>query len=204
MKRITLLMMLVSACVYSYATTWTITNSGFTFSPANLTIQSGDDVNFNIAGIHFVQEVSQATWNANGSTPLAGGFDTASGGGNVTAAELTVCTHWYICPNHISSGMKGIIVVESTTGIKGIQPSSYISIYPNPTSGKIQLVSNGSKLSNNYNLMVFDMTGKNVYSDIIADHIESNQIDLSGLPKGIYFVRIFDGVITSNRKIIIN
>jgi plastocyanin len=204
MKRITLLMMLVTACFYTYATTWTITSPGFTFSPATLTIQSGDDLDFDIEGINQVQEVSEATWNNNGTTPLAGGFSTPNGGGPVSAAKLTVGTHWYVCVPHASMGMKGKIIVEATTGIEGVQPQPYVSIFPNPTNGKIHLLANGSKLINNYNLTVFDMTGKNVYSTTNADRLELNQIDLSGLAKGIYVVRIFDGINIYNRKLILN
>ena len=122
----------------------------------------------------------------------------------MSASKLTVGTHWYICPNHISSSMKGITIVENTTGVKDIQAFSNIVIYPNPSNGKIQLAAEGSILSNNYTITIFDIQGKNVYSAPNAERPALNEIDLSYLPKGIYYVRIFDGIITHNKKIIIN
>lgn len=97
------------------ATTWTVTNSGNSFSPVTLTINVGDAVNFDISNAHNAVEISQATWNANGTTRLAGGFQTPFGGGLVQASSLGLGTHYYICDPHASSGMKGRIIVQSCT-----------------------------------------------------------------------------------------
>src|SRR3990172_631399 len=102
----------VISALPSQATTHTVTAVGFTFSPSSLTITAGDTVIFSISGIHNAVEVSQATWDANGTTPLGGGFSLPLGGGSVV---LTVVgTHWYVCQPHASSGMKGIITVNPT------------------------------------------------------------------------------------------
>src|SRR5437899_6669803 len=85
-----------------YCVTHTITNSGFSFSPASLTIPSGDDVMFSLESIHDAVEVSQAVWNAN-STTANGGFTTGVGGGLVPASKLTVGMHWYVCTFHVDS-----------------------------------------------------------------------------------------------------
>jgi plastocyanin len=58
--------------------TWTITNSGTTFSPESITINVGDSVKFSISSSHNSVEVSQSTWNTNGNTPLTG-FSTPYG-----------------------------------------------------------------------------------------------------------------------------
>jgi plastocyanin len=85
-----------------------ITNAGFSFSPANITIAVGDTVNFVLDPIHNAVEVSQATWNANGNTPN-NGFSVGFGGGTVVFALAG--TYYYVCAPHASSGMKGIINV---------------------------------------------------------------------------------------------
>ncbi|MSP93233.1 MAG: hypothetical protein EXR79_15795 [Myxococcales bacterium] len=54
------------------------------FSPADLTIQAGDSVEFSPASVHNVVEVSPATWTADGNAPVAGGF--LVGFGEVTVA----------------------------------------------------------------------------------------------------------------------
>ncbi len=203
MKRITLMILLVSSVIYSYATTWTITNVNFTFSPETLTIQAGDDVKFTIANIHQVAEVSQATWNANGNTQLSGGFSTPAGGGPVSASKLTVGTHWYVCVPHASGGMKGIIIVQPLTATEEITAPSAISIYPNPSTGKINLSIASSGLSKNYNLAVYNIFGQNVYSKSNSEIVSVSEIDLSNLAKGVYFIRVSDGTAVYTRKVLI-
>lgn len=94
---------------FSIATTWTISVSGLTYTPDSITINFGDTVQFAIGGAHDAQEVSQATWQNNQSSPLAGGFYVPFGGG--TLSGLTLGTHYYVCTSHAAAGMKGRIVV---------------------------------------------------------------------------------------------
>jgi plastocyanin len=98
----------------SQATTYNVTNAGFTFSPATLTINIGDEVNFDLGVDHNAVEVSKATWDVNGFTSN-GGFATPLGGGQVTF--LQPGTYYYVCVPHASLSMKGTIVVNTITGI---------------------------------------------------------------------------------------
>jgi len=114
--------------------THTITNVGLTFSPSTLTINEGDTVNFVLPILHDAVEVSQATWNANGTTSN-GGFQVPFGGGMVIS--LSAGTHYYVCTNHVLFGMKGTITVNPLTGVKTIDnnfPSSFKlnQNFPNP------------------------------------------------------------------------
>lgn len=93
-----------------FATTTTVTNSGNTFVPADITITQGDTVNFSITNAHDVVEVSQATYNANGNTSN-GGFSLPFGGG--TLIGLAPGTYYYVCTPHASLGMKGTITVNA-------------------------------------------------------------------------------------------
>jgi plastocyanin len=176
----------------------TIVNSGFTFSPDNVTINLGDTVNFQLASIHNAVEVSEATWNSNGNTPLPG-FSTPFGGGQVTG--LTAGVHFYVCAPHASGGMKGKITVNGPSGINDFAAASEkINIYPNPTNGKFTLQIIGSdgyagSLSGNdqqTTLEIFNILGEKIadMSGFISQ--ASNEIDLSSVPDGIYFIRIND------------
>ncbi|WP_225154157.1 hypothetical protein, partial [Bradyrhizobium sp. NBAIM08] len=96
-SKILLSLLLLTAGLTGFCTTWTITNFGFTFTPASITINPGDSVNFVIDSAHNAVEVSDTTWNANGNTALPGGFLTPFGGGLILATQLGTGTHYYVC-----------------------------------------------------------------------------------------------------------
>lgn len=77
-----------------------------------------------------------------------------------------------------------------------------VNIYPNPTSGKIQIavaVDSGSK----YNLEIYNMLGKKMYSAIINPEYSGATINLD-FPDGIYFLQLIsdDSFITRKLEII--
>jgi plastocyanin len=194
MKKILPLIVFLAASTVN-ATIVTINNSGLTFSPANVTINQGDTVNFVISGTHDAREVSQSTYNANGNTALAGGFQTALGGGIVLPAQLTVGTHYYVCTPHASVGMKGTINVISTTGINF---SSLLlgtpSVYPNPATDNFT-VSFQLEKSASIKMRLSGMDGKTFLVEEIAN-VNAGEIthlfDLKGIKPnaGVYFVEI--------------
>jgi len=87
----------------------TITNSGLTFSPDTLQVTIGDNISFNISANHNAVEVSETTFNNNGSTSN-NGFNIPYGGGSWTADSIK--TYYYVCQPHVSMGMKGVIIVS--------------------------------------------------------------------------------------------
>jgi len=187
----------------------TIINSGFTFSPDLVNINVGDTVNFQLASIHDVVEVNEATWNANGNAPIDGGFSLPLGGGQLTG--LTAGTHFYVCGPHASLGMKGKIIVNGSSGIgenETIQKK--FSIYPNPTSGKFILQFNGpdgsagswSQNDPEARIQVYNILGEKVadLSDLISK--SSSEINLSSIPNGIYFIRLKDSKSTYTERLI--
>jgi len=177
----------------------TIVNSGFTFSPENAAINFGDTVNFQLAGIHNAVEVSEATWNANGNSPMDGGFSTPFGGGQITG--LATGVHFYVCSPHASGGMKGKITVIGASGTGDNElVTRKINIYPNPTSGKFTLQFNGSdgqsgSVQSNVQqtrLEIFNLLGEKVADLPGFTSQASFEIDLTSIPDGIYFIRIDD------------
>lgn len=72
-----------------------------------------------------------------------------------------------------------------------------VSIYPNPTSGHLNINSE----MDNYNLQLFDLTGKVM---INKTHLSKNtQIDLSDLTNGIYMVKLNNGANQLTKKIVV-
>jgi len=177
-----LVLALITAVVFP--ATRTISSSGSSFSPATLTITAGDDIIFNLESAHNAVEVSQATWNANGSTALSGGFEVAFGGGNVSASFLTVGTHYYVCQSHVSSGMKGTIIVQNTTGIEDRSLPPGFSVYPNPTHSSITVEAEENTSGNK--LYIADLAGR-IVATIVPDH-ERTTVDISSLSRGTYMI----------------
>ncbi len=169
-----------------FCTTWIITNSGFNFTPATITITLGDDVNFNLESIHNAVEVSLATWNINGNTPLPGGFQTPTSGGLVQTSQLGVGTHYYVCSPHAFMGMKGTIIVQSTTGIKDTQLQQDFSVYPNPSLDLITIKAGENLIGSQY--YITDLAGKQIFNSKFIE--ETTPLDVSQLKKGIYLIQV--------------
>ena len=186
MKKLLFSLLLFLLSTASFCTTWQITNAGFTFSPATVTIQLGDSVNFTLAPVHDALEVSQATWNANGSTPLPGGFLVPFGGGLLVPSQLPVGTHYYVCENHVSLGMKGIIIVQNNAGISANQLPLNFSVYPNPASTSITLNAGSNLVGSHY--FITDLAGRQVLNGNLAN--EATLVDISQLIPGVYMIRL--------------
>jgi len=203
MKKAILLFGIISLTVAAFSATVNITNSGLTFSPAASTINLGDEVSFQLGGSHNAVEVSKATYDAGGNTPLEGGFSVAFGGGIVTADKLTAGTHYYVCTPHASLGMKGTITVLNTTGIALNAAKDGISVFPNPSNGNFQLRINNSKLSKEFDLEIFNVVGARVYSKSELAQQSVFNVEAADLPKGTYILKINNGEAAFYRKIVI-
>ncbi|MFI5220205.1 MAG: T9SS type A sorting domain-containing protein [Bacteroidia bacterium] len=168
------------------ATTWSISTPGTFFSPSLVTITLGDTVIFSINSNHNATEVSQATWNANGSTPN-GGFQFFSPTGGTFIPTL-VQTYYYVCQPHVGSGMKGRIVVNTNTGINNVSGvAQYIQFYPNPATSVVQINST-IKASDKFQMNVYNVAGKKVFS---KENISNTEwLNVSLWARGIYFVEI--------------
>jgi plastocyanin len=163
-----------------------ITNVGFTFSPASLTIASGENVTFVLESMHNVVEVSLATWNANGNTALPGGFSLPLGGGQLLPAQLTVGTHYYVCGPHADLGMKGVIIVSISTGIEEIPGQTDLSLFPNPAVDLITVKASKHLLGTQYTLT--DQYGRQMLTGKIES--ETFSINISQLNNGIYLLNV--------------
>ncbi|MCF8238977.1 MAG: T9SS type A sorting domain-containing protein [Saprospiraceae bacterium] len=77
--------------------------------------------------------------------------------------------------------------------------SGSLQVYPNPTTGQLQV--NLPQLAGISNrLEVVDLTGRLLISQVIPVGERSQQVDLSGLSGGLYFLRWTDGIRTLARQ----
>jgi plastocyanin len=193
MKRILLLFLSFLILMnLSAQTTFTVNKGvGNSFNPSEVIVNPGDVVHFNLTSPHDVTQVSLATWNANGTTPLAGGFVFASGSGDYTAATPGII--YYVCTQHVATdGMKGTIVVNAITGINDIQNNSGGMVFPNPATNFITYQSKGTSAINE--IRIIDFTGKTVKILQKPDVSEYQiKIDIGNLDRGIYFIIVKSG-----------
>jgi plastocyanin len=203
MKKIMLAITLFALSTAAYCTTWTVSSSGFIFSPATITITQGDSVNFVLTGIHNAVEVSQATWDANGTAPLPG-FSVPFGGGLVLPVQLAVGTHYYVCTAHVvTMSMKGTIIVQASLGLAQNTAKKGFSVYPDPSNGNFQLEMTNVQSDDPYDLTIYDLVGNIVYAVSGVRRQSPLRIDIPDVSKGIYFIRINDGTEIYDKKIII-
>jgi plastocyanin len=174
-----------------------ISTVGFTFSPALLTVQAGTDITVTIGGQHTMTEVSEATWNANGNTSN-GGFNFGPG---TNTLNLTIPgTYYYVCSPHASMGMKGRIVVESSTGLAEQAFDRSFTLYPNPASDELVL---STTLAPGAELVLIDMQGREVLHWTVQGN---DRINITQLSAGSYTAVLRDtaGTLQASGRIAIS
>lgn len=172
------------------AATITVFSQGLSYSPAVVNAVIGDTIVFSASG-HPTLEVSQATWNVNGTSALPGGFSLPSGTGQVilTAAG----THYYVCTLHASAGMKGQINVTSPSSIGYIitAMNNKGMVYPNPAVSQLNIITGSAFINKNVTLSIFDMTGRMVHSQSYMTGAFGDIItDVAFLQQGIYLAEV--------------
>jgi len=92
--------------------------------------------------------------------------------------------------------------MSSTTGMSQIDEQD-IKIYPNPSDGKFSVEFEGF-MNENYTIKVFNLIGANIFTKVTSGTKDKEEIDISYLAKGMYFVSIEteNGSIMSKRIII--
>lgn len=203
MKKFLLLALFVSGFSIAKAqTTHNVGTSGFTFNPDTLNITAGDSVHFTLSSIHNALEVSQATWSANGGTSN-GGFSIPFGGGGFRFN--TAGTYYYVCTNHVTMGMKGVIIVTGGVGIEDeIKPLFSLQAYPTRVEERLTLNIEMS-VSQAVSIQVINMLGEVVYTEqqvALVSGKNTRYIDFSAFKSGAYFVRVAAGNEMKTLKVI--
>ena len=104
--------------------------------------------------------------------------------------------HWYI----------NNTLIDKATGLIGVKEQNPIisetSIYPNPTSGNVNISFNDNARGK-YNINVFNAIGSLVYSENIdVNSSVIRTINLENMPNGIYMVQISNNNNTNTQKVI--
>ncbi|MBL0340054.1 MAG: SBBP repeat-containing protein [Bacteroidetes bacterium] len=123
--------------------------------------------------------VSSVAADNNGNVYVAGGFNSPS----ITFGATTL--------TNAGGNDMFIAKLATTTGIENNILNNEVSVYPNPTTGLLFL-------SSSYNVTLTDLTGK-----IITQEQNTNAIDISNQPSGMYFLLLADnkGQIVKRSKV---
>ena len=96
----------------------------------------------------------------------------------------------------------GALEYFSTGDIPERSAAQELSIYPNPASGSVSLVTT-SQVSNNAEINLISIDGTIVYSGRFEFLSNRITLDLNGFSPGLYIVRIISGGKSYNKKLIV-
>lgn len=83
-----------------------------------------------------------------------------------------------------------------TTGIKESVNANEINIYPNPSTGRFQIINHGAEVTN---IEIYNAVG-----DLILKPEIKREINLSSQPPGIYFIKLHTDKSLETKKVIIS
>jgi hypothetical protein len=87
---------------------------------------------------------------------------------------------WKTVPFHTTVG----------TGVEEVNADNMmITAYPNPVQNKLRITLDG-RIADKATVSMIDVTGKEVYHNVITGDMD---VDMSGMPKGVYMLRYADG-----------
>jgi hypothetical protein len=92
------------------------------------------------------------------------------------------------------------ISIDINTGIKTIDVSNAISVYPNPVTDNLQIEINSEVRGENADLRVYDVVGNLVMEKSITAN--KTNINVSALPSGVYVIKIETGNEVVMKKIV--
>lgn len=154
---------------------------GDRYEPASLNVQVGDVIvfegDFAFHPLQFQSVPSGANQPA-----------TVSSGTSFSYPIAVAGSYSYVCLNHQSLGMTGSFTAQGQAGVLDQASSEVLlSLMPNPAVGQVQLrTDEGAEMST---VELIDAAGRAVRSGGL--HLASQvDLDLSGLPAGVYLVRV--------------
>jgi plastocyanin len=187
--------------INAFSTTYILTNSGNNYVPATLQINLGDTIIIGTGITHTTRQVTQATWNANDTTAMVGGF------GDLTSGQMLIPTSlgdiYYVCIEHVMMNqMKGMIKV-SQVGIEAYKPLN-LQILQSISEQRVELLVTGGSVCEMH-VEMLNLSGQTVRKmniELNGDET-STIIEVGDLPKGVYMIRWSCGNINKARKIIL-
>ncbi len=172
-----------------------------------------------VVGLHMV------ALNTSGSTATVAQMTHTDASGNYTFSNLPTGTYTVFpdSVNFITTPYTNIILTSGSAtfsggtftqhtiaktitpgaeAIKNISSVSSVTAFPNPTSGRLNIMWN-EKTTENANVVISDITGRQVYSSTItlSEGNGISALDLSAFNNGLYIISIKTATLSYNNKI---
>ncbi len=94
-----------------------------------------------------------------------------------------------------------VVVEEAPTGIKPHQSADRLTLFPNPSDGRVTVRSaDGERIQR---ITLYNLTGKVVFDQKQSGLTSEKILDLTSLNKGIYFIEVLTGESKSSMKLVI-
>ncbi|MBI5538740.1 MAG: T9SS type A sorting domain-containing protein [Bacteroidia bacterium] len=129
------------------------------------------------------------------------------------AGTYTICLHCsfafcasssYCDSTYLQKSQNDVIYVNvippATSEIFTNKLSNLPKVYPNPTNGKFTI----TETDNIKLIEVVNVLGKIIYCTIPENRLNKSEIDLSNVPKGIYFIKVDNGDKVHVEKVVLN
>ncbi|CAM1342562.1 T9SS type A sorting domain-containing protein [Tenacibaculum amylolyticum] len=94
---------------------------------------------------------------------------------------------------------KAVLDVDDYT----VNNGTGVSVFPNPSNGVFNVNLPEKLLKSKFYAQVFDLNGRVVYSKTVTEHIDSLQLNFKSIGRGMYILRLTDGVNKYANKIIL-
>ncbi len=177
-KNFTLVFSLLFSLFSLAQTNDTISTSGMSFSPSELTIEIGDTVTFiNTGGSHNVNG-TQATFPNNPES-----FGNSVGTGWTYQHIFSIVGEYdFQCDLHVSM-MNGKITVQNTTSAQNLDSGAHSTIFPNPFQNELAIQGfNGGEF------FLYSVVGRLELNQKITN--DNYKLTTNDLPSGIYLYKI--------------
>lgn len=191
MKQLFVLFIMFGLFSSAKAAQFNVNISGFSYSPATLTVNVGDVVIIQATNDHPLIQVTLANWNSN--NPVQDGFGSSSDFTlNITAA-MAGTTIYYGCSSHFGSAMKGQINVNVVSGISENRTRAFnFTIYPNPVTAD-SWMNVSVKTAGKISITVYDLNGR-IIRHIIDQQVKAGEFTIpfpvNEMQKGTYIVQM--------------
>ena len=185
MKKSALLIAAIFCMATGFATTYTVSVGGMSFTPSTLTVHPGDVINWVWSdGTHTTTSTSvptgAATWNSNINSSTT----------SFSYTPTVIGTYQYQCTFHAAMGMVGTITVVNPTNVSTVANSAGFSMYPNPAKSILHLQLPDNKLP--VTITMTDLRGVVVLNKVYSNVAEA-EVNLDGLNSGLYIVNAVQG-----------